>query len=70
MLNEIISDIEFFKIYHSGSKVLTGNITRGPGNDMIALAIGGIILLIVVGLIIYIRKKYKQKYSFWTKLNN
>ena len=53
MFKDIISDTEFFKVYHPSTK-LTGQVVDGSGNDPIALGIVGIVLLIIVGLIIYI----------------
>jgi len=63
MLKDIIN-VDFFKVYHPGSKSLTGSVTIGPGNDPVALAIGGVTLLVIIFVVLYIRKKYKQKYNY------
>jgi len=55
--------INFFKLYHPSNRAL-GKGVSGPGNDMIALVAAGFVLLIITIVILYVRKKYKQKYDF------
>ena len=63
MLIDNIYTLNIFKLYHP-SKSITGQAVRGSGNNLIALAALGIILLLIAVLIFYLRKKYKQKYNY------
>ena len=55
--------MDFFKLYHPSSKSL-GPVTPGAGNDLVAVAAVGIILVVIVLAIVYFMKRYKQKYNF------
>jgi len=61
--NLLQDSINFFKIYHPGSRGAVP-ATSGSGNSPIALIAIGVIILVIIILIIYFRKKYKQKYRF------
>ena len=57
----VASGRELFKIYHPGTR--TANI-GGGGSDPWALIVLGVIAVIIIGVITYLRKKYKQKYNY------
>ena len=58
----VSNSIELFKVYHPGTGTANQAI-RGGGNDPWALLTLGVIGVIIVGVIVYLRKKYKQKYN-------
>ena len=58
----VYEGMHLFKVYHSGTRTANQAI-RGGGNDPWALLTLGVIGVIIVGVIIYFRKKYKQKYN-------
>ena len=60
--NLLYGSMEFFKLYHPSSKGL-GVITPGAGNDLVAIAAVGVILVVIVVAIVYFVKNYKQKYN-------
>lgn len=58
----MLSKILNIALYHPTKEIQ--NTTRGFGNDISALVVMGIIILIIIAIIIYIRKNMKKKYRF------